>query len=67
MALPDGIPLEMVAVRDIGRAAAAILLDGGAGVEGESLEIAGLRSRAGRSRRGSECMRGFLYGTRHSP
>jgi uncharacterized protein YbjT (DUF2867 family) len=41
MALPDGIPLQMVAVRDVGRAAAAILLDGGAGVEGESLEIAG--------------------------
>ena len=41
MALPDGIPLQMVAVRDIGRAAAALLLDGGAGVEGESVEIVG--------------------------
>jgi uncharacterized protein YbjT (DUF2867 family) len=40
MALPDGIPLEMVAVRDIGRAAAAILL-GGTAVEGTSVEIAG--------------------------
>ena len=40
MALPDGIPLQMVAVRDIGRAAAAILL-GGTAVEGESVEIAG--------------------------
>jgi uncharacterized protein YbjT (DUF2867 family) len=40
MALPEGIPLQMVAVRDIGRAAAAILL-GGTGVEGESVEIAG--------------------------
>jgi uncharacterized protein YbjT (DUF2867 family) len=40
MALPDGIPLQMVAVRDIGRAAAAILL-GGTGVEGDSVEIAG--------------------------
>ncbi len=40
MALPDGIPLQMVAVRDIGRAAAAILL-GGTSVEGKSVEIAG--------------------------
>jgi uncharacterized protein YbjT (DUF2867 family) len=40
MALPDGIPLQMVAVRDIGRAAAAILL-GGSAVEGSSVEIAG--------------------------
>lgn len=40
MALPDGIPLQMVAVRDIGRAAASILL-GGTAVEGESVEIAG--------------------------
>lgn len=40
MALPDGIPLQMVAVRDIGRAAAAILL-GGTEVEGSSVEIAG--------------------------
>lgn len=40
MALPDGIPLQMVAVRDIGRAAAAILL-GGTAVEGGSVEIAG--------------------------
>ncbi|NEN05387.1 NmrA/HSCARG family protein [Diaminobutyricibacter tongyongensis] len=40
LALPDGIPLQMVAVRDIGRAAAAILL-GGTAVEGESIEIAG--------------------------
>ncbi len=40
MALPDGIPLQMVAVRDIGRAAASILL-GGAAVEGDSVEIAG--------------------------
>jgi uncharacterized protein YbjT (DUF2867 family) len=40
MALPDGIPLQMVAVRDIGRAAAAILL-GGTAVEGSSVEIAG--------------------------
>ncbi|WP_026554286.1 NmrA/HSCARG family protein [Arthrobacter sp. 35W] len=40
MALPDGIALQMVAVRDIGRAAAAILL-GGTAVEGGSVEIAG--------------------------
>ena len=40
MALPDGIPLQMVAVRDIGRAAAAILL-GGTAVEGDSVEIGG--------------------------
>src|SRR6478736_654666 len=40
MALPDGIPLQMVAVRDIGRAAAAILL-GGTAAEGDSVEIAG--------------------------
>lgn len=40
MALPDGIPLQMVAVRDIGRAAAAILL-GGTAIEGGSVEIAG--------------------------
>ena len=38
--LPDGIPLQMVAVRDIGRAAAAIL-KGGTAVEGESVEIGG--------------------------
>jgi uncharacterized protein YbjT (DUF2867 family) len=40
MALPDGIPPQIVAVRDIGRAAAAILL-GGTAVEGDSVEIAG--------------------------
>ena len=40
MALPDGIPLQMVAVRDVGRAAAAILL-GGTAVEGGDVEIAG--------------------------
>ncbi|OMH25122.1 hypothetical protein BKD30_06550 [Tersicoccus phoenicis] len=39
MALPDGVPLQMVAVRDIGRVAAAILL-GGTDVEGGSIEIA---------------------------
>ncbi len=38
--LPDGIPLQMVAVRDIGRAAAAIL-KGGTAVEGASVEIGG--------------------------
>jgi uncharacterized protein YbjT (DUF2867 family) len=38
--LPDGIPLQMVSVRDIGRAAAAIL-KGGTAVEGGSVEIAG--------------------------
>jgi uncharacterized protein YbjT (DUF2867 family) len=38
--LPDGIPLQMVAVRDIGRAAAAIL-KGGTAVEGGSVEIGG--------------------------
>jgi uncharacterized protein YbjT (DUF2867 family) len=38
--LPDGIPLQMVAVRDIGRAAAAIL-KGSTVVEGESIEIGG--------------------------
>ncbi|MEY9952319.1 NmrA/HSCARG family protein [Leifsonia sp. EB34] len=42
MALPPHVPLEMVAVRDIGRVAAAILL-GGTPVEGASLEIAGDR------------------------
>ncbi|MEY9852312.1 uncharacterized protein YbjT (DUF2867 family) [Leifsonia sp. EB41] len=42
MALPADVPLEMVAVRDIGRVAAAILL-GGTPVEGSSLEIAGDR------------------------
>jgi len=40
MALPDGITLQMVAVRDIGRAAAAILLDPSA-IQGDSVEIAG--------------------------
>lgn len=38
--LPDGIPLQMVAVRDIGRVAAAILVSDTA-VEGASVEIAG--------------------------
>lgn len=38
--LPDGIPLQMIAVRDIGRVAAAVLL-GGTSVEGGSVEIAG--------------------------
>ena len=38
--LPDGIELQMVAVRDIGRAAAAIL-SGGTAVEGASVEIGG--------------------------
>ncbi|GAA1070684.1 NmrA/HSCARG family protein [Tsukamurella spumae] len=38
--LPDGIPLQMVSVRDIGRVAASILLDGTA-FEGKSIEIAG--------------------------
>ncbi|MDQ1551359.1 MAG: hypothetical protein QOD50_781, partial [Actinomycetota bacterium] len=38
--LPDGIPLQMVAVRDIGKAAAAIL-KGGTAVEGASVEIGG--------------------------
>ena len=38
--LPDGIPLQMVAVRDIGRSAAAIL-KGGTAVEGGSIEIGG--------------------------
>ena len=38
--LPDGVPLQMVAVRDIGRAAAAIL-NGGTAVEGGSIEIGG--------------------------
>lgn len=42
MALPPHVPLEMVAVRDIGRVAAPILL-GGTSVEGGSLEIAGDR------------------------
>ena len=41
MALPDGIPLQMVAVRDIGRAVATLPPDGGAAVEGENVEIAG--------------------------
>jgi len=36
---PDGIPLEMLAVRDLGRAAASILL--GADVPGGAVEIAG--------------------------
>jgi uncharacterized protein YbjT (DUF2867 family) len=38
--LPDGIPLQMIAVRDIGKAAAA-LLKGGTAVEGGSIEIGG--------------------------
>jgi uncharacterized protein YbjT (DUF2867 family) len=38
--LPDGIPLQMIAVRDIGKAAAAILRDGPV-VEGNSVEIGG--------------------------
>jgi uncharacterized protein YbjT (DUF2867 family) len=40
MAMPGDIPLQMIAVRDIGKAAAAILL-GGSAVEGSSVEIAG--------------------------
>lgn len=40
MAMPGDVPLQIVAVRDIGIAAAAILL-GGASVEGTSVEIAG--------------------------
>lgn len=38
--LPDGIPLQMVAVDDIGRVAATALLDPGA-VQGGAVEIAG--------------------------
>lgn len=38
--LPDDVPLQMVAVRDIGRVAAAILL-GGTVVEGQAVEIGG--------------------------
>lgn len=38
--LPEDIPLQMVAVRDIGRVAASILL-GGTAVEGKGVEIAG--------------------------
>lgn len=37
--LPDGIALQMISVRDIGRVAAAILTGGGRG--GEAIEIAG--------------------------
>ncbi|MFE4837932.1 NmrA/HSCARG family protein [Arthrobacter sp. NPDC056691] len=40
MAMPGDIPLQMVAVRDLGKAAAAILL-GGSAVEGSSVEVAG--------------------------
>jgi len=40
MAMPGDVPLQMVAVGDIGKAAAAILL-GGTAVEGTSVEIAG--------------------------
>ncbi|MCQ1956424.1 NmrA/HSCARG family protein [Arthrobacter sp. zg-Y826] len=40
MPLPDNIPLQMVAVHDVGRAAAAILA-GGTDVEGGAVEIAG--------------------------
>jgi uncharacterized protein YbjT (DUF2867 family) len=40
MAMPGDIPLQMIAVRDLGKAAAAILL-GGSAVEGTSVEIAG--------------------------
>jgi uncharacterized protein YbjT (DUF2867 family) len=40
MAMPGDIPLQMIAVRDLGKAAAAILL-GGTAVEGASVEIAG--------------------------
>ena len=38
--LPDGIPLEMLAVRDLGQAAATVLL-GGSPVEGRAVELAG--------------------------
>ena len=41
MALPDGIPLQMVAVRDVGRVAAAALLDPES-VSGEAVGIAGV-------------------------
>lgn len=37
--LPDGVPLEMLAVRDLGRAAASVLL--GSEVPGGAVEIAG--------------------------
>ncbi|MFG1603189.1 NmrA/HSCARG family protein [Actinoplanes sp. NPDC049265] len=40
MPLPDGIPLQLVAVRDIGRVSAALLL-GSAQVPGGAIEIAG--------------------------
>ena len=40
--LPDGVPLQMVAVRDVGQAAAAILL-GGTEAEGSAVEIGGDR------------------------
>jgi uncharacterized protein YbjT (DUF2867 family) len=40
MPLPDGIPLQMVSVRDIGRVAATVLSDPGA-VSGGAVEIAG--------------------------
>ncbi|UWX95949.1 NmrA/HSCARG family protein [Arthrobacter zhaoxinii] len=40
MPLPDNVPLQMVTVHDVGRAAAAILL-GGTAVEGGAVEIAG--------------------------
>lgn len=38
--MPDGIPLQMIAVRDIGRVAAAALLDTGT-ISGDAIEIAG--------------------------
>lgn len=40
MAMRGDIPLQMIAVRDLGKAAAAILL-GGSAIEGGSVEIAG--------------------------
>jgi uncharacterized protein YbjT (DUF2867 family) len=40
MAMPGDVPLQMIAVRDLGKAAATILL-GGTAVEGGSVEIAG--------------------------
>lgn len=38
--MPGDVPVQMIAVRDIGRAAARLLLEPGA-IEGESIEVAG--------------------------
>jgi uncharacterized protein YbjT (DUF2867 family) len=48
MPLPDGVPLQLVAVRDIGRTAASLLL-GGTDAPGGAVEIAGDERTGSRS------------------